>query len=262
MKIIIVTQNAPIYLAQFLNELFKKIINNSHTVKSVVVFPPYFRKSILGEIKERYDYYGFIDFIKMMLYITGNKFLSTVANICPWIGYYSVKNVINKHKIIRYKTDSVNSKDFIEYIKMNQVDLIISIASPKIFKKELLTAPKKGCINYHTALLPKYRGRQPLFWALLHGEQNVGISIHEMDEKLDNGPIIIQEKIPVASQDSLHKLYLKTIKTGPKLIMDAIEKLDTNNFDRIENDSSQATLYRFPTKEAARLFKSRRNKFF
>ena len=64
----------------------------------------------------------------------------------------------------------------------------------KFLRKKILDAPKYGCINYHTALLPKYRGRQPLFWALLNNEKTTGITIHKMDEFIDKGELIIQKK--------------------------------------------------------------------
>ena len=87
-----------------------------------------------------------------------------------------------------------------------------SVFSPMVFKKNLLNSPTFGCINYHTGALPQYRGRQPLFWSILNNEKNIAISIHEMDEKLDNGPIIVQKFIHIEENESLHSLYLKTIK--------------------------------------------------
>jgi methionyl-tRNA formyltransferase len=198
----------------------------------------------------------------MACHIGRNKLLSFVFHIFPHIGCYSVDNVIRKYKLKNYKTNSINSKDFVKHIQTNQIDLIISIASPQIFKNEILNAPRKGCINYHTALLPKYRGKQPLFWAFLNEEKEIGISIHEMDEKLDNGPIIIQRKIPVNSEDTLHSIYLRTIKIGPSLLMEAIKKLDNDCKDRIRNDPKQAIYNSFPTKEDAKLFKYKEKRFF
>ena len=262
MNIVIVTQNAPMYLSSFLDGFFVLLFKTNHFIKSIVVTSPLFGNTLLQEIKERYSYYGFIDFLKMVFLITRNKLLSFVFYIYPAIGCYSIDNVIDKYQIKKHKTKSVNSKEFIDYIKKNQIDLIISVASSQIFKKDLLVAPKKGCINYHTGLLPKYRGRQPLFWALLNGENKVGISIHEMDEKIDNGPIIAQKKMRVNSIDALHSLYLKTIKIGPELLLEAISKIDDNFPDRIKNDSKKATCYGLPTKKDAKIFKSKKAKFF
>ena len=261
MKIIIVTQNAPMYLASFLDGFFKLLSKTHHKVENIVVLSPYFKNSFFEEVKHRYNFYGFINFFKMICYIKKNKILAFVFNIYPSIGCYSVNNILKKHRLKKYETASINSKIFIDYIKTNHIDLVVSLAASQIFKKEILNTPLKGCINYHTALLPKYRGRQPLFWALLNDDE-VGISIHEMDEKLDNGPIIIQKKVPLNPNETLHSLYLKTIKIGPGLVMEAIEKIDNNCEDRIENNSSYATQYSFPSKGDARLFVSKGNFFF
>jgi folate-dependent phosphoribosylglycinamide formyltransferase PurN len=262
MKIVIVTQDAPLYLAAFLDDFLYQIGKTPHEVSSIVIFPPYFKNSIWQEVRDRYCYYGDIDFLKMFCLIIKHKILSFIFNFCPFLKCHSVDNIIKKYGIKRYKTKSVNSKDFIEYIKMNCVDLIISIASPKIFNKDILSASGKGCINYHTSFLPKYRGRQPLFWALLNGDKEVGISIHWMDEALDNGPIITQSKVFVDLRDSLHSLYLKTVNIGPRLLMAAVNKVSDGSAERIKNDAGAATYYSFPTKEDSKVFKAKGRRFF
>lgn len=262
MKIIIVTQDAPMYLASFLDNFFSLIVGTNHSVENIVILSPLFENSLLKEMRKRYYYYGFVDFIKMMYYVIRDKFLSIIFHIYPSVGCYSINNIIDKYQIKEYKIDSINSKKFIDYIKNSQIDLIISVACSQVFKKELLDIPKKTYINYHTSLLPKYRGRQPLFWALLNKEKQVGISIHEIDEKLDNGPIIVQRKVIIDNKDTLHSLYLKTIKIGPKLLLDAINKIGNDFSDRIKNDSKKATYYNFPAKEDAIIFKSNRKRFF
>ena len=156
---------------------------------------------------------------------------------------------------------SINSKSFIEYIKSNKIDLIISIAAPKIFKKQLLNTPKFGCINYHSALLPKYRGRQPLFWALYNNEKETGVSIHEMNEKIDDGPILIQEKFLISKKDSLHSLYLKSLEIGPKVLLKAINIIDRQDITRIENKSNN-NYYSFPKVNTGKQFRKMGKHFF
>lgn len=262
MNIVIVTQNAPLYLAQFLDDFLGRITKTSHTVKSIVVLSSYVQKGIMSELGERYRCYGFILFIRLMFRILKRKILSLIAYFHSGLGCHSVDNVTRKYRVDKHKTYSVNSEDFLEYININRVDLIVSIAAPMKFKREILNATGSGCINYHTALLPKYRGRQPLFWALLNEEKEVGISIHEMDEQFDSGPIVVQDKIRVDANDTLHSLYLRTIKMGPQLMIEAIGKLDRGCKYRIENNPEKATYNKFPTREDVRLFRSRRKRFF
>lgn len=262
MKIFIITQNAPMYLATFLNDFLNRAQAAGHQVEGISLLSPFFKKSIWRGVVERYRYYGFMDFCRMAAHIAWNKLLSTGERFVPSLGCYSVGNVLRRNGLVNYKTKSINSPEFVTHIRNSGVDLVISIASSQIFKQALLQAPRKGCLNYHTAILPKYRGRQPLFWALLNGEKDVGISIHEMDEDLDNGPILVQRKIPVTPRDSLHSIYLKTLSVGPGLLMEAVEKMDQDCKDRLPNDSGQKTCYRFPTRSDAQLFRSRGRRFF
>jgi methionyl-tRNA formyltransferase len=262
MKLFIITQNAPMYLAEFLDDLLDRVNGSAHKVEGICLLSPFFKKSVLQGVAERYHYYGTMDFCKMAAHIAWNKLLSLVFRFVPSIGCHSVDNVLRKYGLSNYKTGSINSPAFVGHIRESGIDVIISIASSQIFKHEILHAARKGSINYHTAILPRYRGRQPLFWALLNGEKEVGISIHEMDEELDNGPIIVQRAIPVLPGDSLHSIYRKTIAVGPSLLMDAIENLDHDCKDRLPNDSGQKTCYRFPTRADARLFRERGRRFF
>ena len=75
--------------------------------------------------------------------------------------------------------------------------MLVSILGNQIFKRKLIDLAPKGCINLHTALLPKYRGLMPTFWALKNNEKNTGVSVFFVDEGIDSGPIIIQKKVVI-----------------------------------------------------------------
>jgi methionyl-tRNA formyltransferase len=262
MKILIVTQNAPVYLAPFLDDLLTRLKGAGHTVSGVVALSPVFKKSLMAEVKERFAYYGPIDFLRMTAFIVRTKLLSKLTKIFPACGCHSLDNVLKKHQIQRRGADDVNSPNFVTSIQAERIDLIISVASPKIFKSELLRAPARGCINYHTGMLPRFRGRQPLFWALRHGEAEVGVTVHEMDEQLDNGPILAQRSVPIEPRDTLHSLYLKTIHIGPQVLTDAVEKVAEGGAERIKNDSARATYFGFPQPADVRAFRKAGRRFF
>ncbi len=262
MKIHVITQNVPLYIHISLNKFLEAINNTSYEISGITVLSTDGGKSFTKILKERYNLYGLVDFLKGIYYIMINKLLSYTFYIFPVKKCFSLKNVSDKYSLKEVKVKSINSDEFIKYIKDNKIDLIISIAAPEIFKKDILNAPLKGCLNYHSSLLPKYRGRQPLFWAMLNGEKEVGVTIHEMDELLDNGPIVVQKKVPIDENDSLHSLYLKTIEVGYKALIEAIEIVDKNSKERILNDSTKATFYSFPTKEHGRLFRKKGKRFF
>ena len=261
MRIAIVTQDAPMYLPRFLDELVGGLRARSHEVVCVVLLPPYASGSLAEETRKRFALYGAAAFVEMSARILYHRLLAVFHEAMPGIGCHSVRNVLSKHDLERFATSDVNSPEFIRYVKDRTIDLVLSIACPQLFKPELLAAPAKGCLNYHTGLLPRYRGRQPLFWALLNGEREAGITVHEINEALDDGAILAQRSVPISDDDSLHSLYLKTTREGPALVIEAVEKIARGDGARIPNDRARATSHGFPGRDDGIAFR-RRHRFF
>ena len=140
-------------------------------------------------------------------------------------------------------------------------DLLISILGNQIFKNEIITLAPKGCINLHTALLPKYRGLMPTFWAMKNDQKYTGVSVFYVNEGIDTGPIIIQKKIEIGNrtQEELIK-YTKMI--GMEAIIEAIEKIERGNVQTFKNSDAEMTYYSFPKKEDVEIFQKRNKKFF
>jgi len=256
LRIIVLTQSAPVYLAPFLDDTIGRILGNGHEIISVVSMPPFFKKSRLAELRERYEFYGITAFARMVGFILLTKLR---AQVDPT---QSLAGVLKKYQLTEKSVSNVNAPEFIEYLQAQETDLLVSIAFPKILKTPILEAPRLGCINYHTALLPDYRGRQPLFWALYHNESEVGISVHEMNAGIDSGAIIEQTRLDVLPTDSLHNLYLKTTKHGAPLLAEAIQKLAKGDPARIENDPEVGSYFSFPNAEQARQFRLSGKRFF
>ena len=80
-------------------------------------------------------------------------------------------------------------------IKYYEPDLLVSILGNQIYREPIINLASNGCINLHTALLPKYRGLMPSFWVLRNGEYYTGVSVFFVDEGIDSGPIIVQKKV-------------------------------------------------------------------
>ena len=108
---------------------------------------------------------------------------------------------------------------------------------------------------------PKYRGRLPLFWAMLNDEAEFGLTVHEMDEAWDNGPILVQERIPVRPPDSLHSLFLRATDFAPHLLIKALNILKSADGLRLPNPASQATYHSFPTAADGRRFRAASKRF-
>jgi len=193
-----------------------------------------------------------------------NKFMGFWDKITHYklANHYSVKSIAIKHNIPIYQSSNINSKEFIKILDFLNVDLIVSIVAPQIFRKPLLDLPKLGCINMHCALLPKYRGMLPSFWVLAHNEKETGVTIHYMNEKLDDGDIILQERVPIHEKDTFHSLVtrLKT-NVAPKLLLKAFEKIEKGTVETTENNRKFAFCFSFPKKKDIKQFRKNGRKF-
>ncbi|RNI25761.1 methionyl-tRNA formyltransferase [Rufibacter latericius] len=116
-------------------------------------------------------------------------------------------------------THDVNSEEEIKVVM--SYDLIISVAYPQIFSRNLISAPKKGAINFHPSYLPRCRGAHPVYWTIASKEAYGGISCHYMTEKLDNGPILARRKIDFDQNNITYReLYNLIEKQSPCLVKD------------------------------------------
>jgi len=176
-------------------------------------------------------------------------------------GVYSVRGALRRHGILEHTPDNVNDPAFLKFLRDRDVDLVISIACPQIVRQDLLDCPPEGVINIHGALLPKYRGKLPSFWVLANGEEKTGVTVHYMNEELDDGPIIVQEEVPIKPDDTLHSLVLRSkVRHGGPTLAEAVRRIMSGGVELRENDESKATYFSFPNSEAIERFRERGRK--
>ncbi len=135
----------------------------------------------------------------------------------------------------------LNLKGSLEIIKELSPQLIVVVAYGKILPKEILEIPKLGCINVHTSLLPKYRGAAPIHAPILEGDGKTGVTIMYMNEKMDEGDIILQEETPIYDEDNYSTLYNRLSNIGSKLLIKTIHFIDKGRITRVKQDHSKAT---------------------
>jgi len=118
--------------------------------------------------------------------------------------------------------------NFLKKIEKLSPDLIVLISYGKILPSSLLNIPKIASINVHPSLLPKYRGPAPIEWALINGETRTGITIIKMDEKIDNGEIIIQKEVEILPVDNAFTLKNKLSQIAKDVLIEGIEIIKNN----------------------------------
>jgi methionyl-tRNA formyltransferase len=110
-------------------------------------------------------------------------------------------------------------------LKGLEPDLIFVTGFPWRLPAELLALPRLGCVNTHPALLPRYRGPNPLFWHFMNGETQGGLTIHRMDADFDTGPILAQRAIEIAPDDDVDSFFPKLFMVGGEMIVEALAKV-------------------------------------
>lgn len=157
----------------------------------------------------------------------------------------SAKSAAQKFGIPFYELFNINSPESLSLLKQHNIDVIISLQD-QIFKKDLIRLPKIGCINKHAALLPKYPGVWPIFWAMLDGEKEIGLTVHWIDEGIDTGKIIVQKRVSVGDDDSLFDLYERVFELCSQSLVEALEKIEENPKFGLPQPPSDGKYYSFP----------------
>jgi methionyl-tRNA formyltransferase len=167
-----------------------------------------------------------------------------------------VSNILRQHGVRELRLEeNVNAPSSIEAIRALRSDLLVSVAGNQIFRAALLAVAPKGCLNVHSALLPKYRGLMPIFWALKNGEKETGVSVFLVDEGIDSGPIVIQKRVPITT-DRLEDLIRQTKVIGMDAVWEAVEKVRRGRLKLIPNPDNERTYFSFPPKADVRAFRA------
>jgi methionyl-tRNA formyltransferase len=125
------------------------------------------------------------------------------------IWFESVQKLAELHDIPTITPDNPNVPEVVEKISALQPDFYFSFYYREMLKAPLLAIPKLGALNMHGSLLPKYRGRVPVNWAIIRGETETGATLHYMTEKPDNGDIVAQQAVPILPDDTAHEVFQK-----------------------------------------------------
>ncbi len=120
----------------------------------------------------------------------------------------------------------VRGPDFVDELKSLAPSIIIVVAYGQILPPGIIDMPEFGCVNIHASLLPKYRGAAPVNWAIINGEEKTGVTIMLMDEGMDTGPVLLQDEVKIAPDDTTGSLLEKLSKIGADILLPVIEGLE------------------------------------
>lgn len=146
-----------------------------------------------------------------------------------------------KNGIPVFQPEKIRQQEELEKILSLKPDLIVTAAFGQILPKELLEAPKFGCINVHASLLPELRGGAPIHYAILQGKKKTGITIMYMAEKLDAGDILTTVEVPITEEDTLGTLHDKLSAAGARLLAETLPQLLAGRLTPMPQNEKDAT---------------------
>jgi methionyl-tRNA formyltransferase len=157
------------------------------------------------------------------------------------IWFASVRELAALHDIPVGTPNDPNA--LLEQVRALQPDFLFSFYYRSMLKPALLALPKRGALNMHGSLLPKYRGRAPVNWAVVNGERETGASLHYMVEKPDAGPILAQQAVPILPDDTALEVFNK-VTLAAELVLDRTLPALINGLAKpIEQDLSAGSYF-------------------
>ncbi|MBD3422664.1 MAG: hypothetical protein GF398_21320 [Chitinivibrionales bacterium] len=247
MKVLIITEEDVFYVYEFFKTFFPLARDADYTLSGITILEPFNKKSKLDLARQMYGFFGPLHFFtRGFLYV-----FRTLTG-------QSVRGLARKQGLTQIPTEKVNSKTYVEQVRQHNIDLIVSIAAPQIFKKNLIQAVPKGCINSHSALLPENKGMMPVFWSMHKKAEFTGVTIHYINETIDEGDIIVQQRVPIDSS-SLHAMIIKTKILSAHLVHQTIESIGKGDIhtEPMQKGGSYQT---FPTPREVIEFRRRGNR--
>lgn len=152
-----------------------------------------------------------------------------------------------------FEPDSPNLPEFVEATRGLSPDLFLAAGYTNLLKAQILAVPRLLAANFHASLLPAYRGKHPVFWALRHAERWAGLTVHVMDLGLDTGHILYQVRVRTRQRDSVASLYERIMERSVKLVERLIEDAEQGRLQPRPQLESGASYYSSVSEDDFRL---------
>ena len=257
MRIEFLTQDDPLYVLPFFDEFIRNYASEFE-VLHIATSPTMGKRSRVQLIKELTQLYGVFGMVRLVRRLVVARIAGKSSKRPAAKRYWTLAQLCRAYNIRHSQIGNPNDPAFINSIRQRRPDLLISVACPYIFREPLLTIAPKGAINIHHAPLPKYKGMMPTFWQMFHGEKTVGLTIHCMVPKIDEGESIFQDRQAIVQGESLDHLIQRSKRHGAHCMAQVIRQIKDGTARRLALDSSEGSSYfTFPTLAEIREFRRR-----
>ncbi|MBA7513882.1 Methionyl-tRNA formyltransferase [subsurface metagenome] len=152
-----------------------------------------------------------------------------------------------------FQPENINNEESLKRLKEFNPDIILVVAYGQILSRHILNIPKMGCINIHGSFLPKYRGAAPINRVIINGEKETGITFMFMNEKVDAGDIIFQEKIDIFPDETCGELYYRLSALSADSLTKLLKKVKSGKIEGIPQDIKLVNFARKMNKEDGKI---------
>jgi methionyl-tRNA formyltransferase len=244
-RIVAVTQSDPFFTGRFF-EFFLPAARAAGVEVVEVVVLPNFNESRSALFRRFVRFYPPADFIRL-----GARYVRALVDDRRGVPR-SVEAVAARAAVPIRSLPTINDSGYLATLLERNVDVLLSVAAPEIFRAEALSATPL-VLNVHSGRLPDYRGMMPTFWALLAGEDRVVVTVHEMAERLDAGAVVAEFDVPVEPGDSSFDLARRAKEVAGREVAALLATLGSERWPTPRPiDPSAGEYHGFPSRTDAR----------
>jgi methionyl-tRNA formyltransferase len=152
-----------------------------------------------------------------------------------------------------WQPTKVRTAEFAERLRALDADVGVVVAYGRILPRAVLDAPRLGCVNVHASLLPRWRGAAPIQWSIVHGDAETGVTLMQMDEGMDTGPMLAKESLPIERSDDAASLSARLSELGAEILRRELPRYVAGELDPEPQDESLATMAPLLEKQDGRI---------
>jgi methionyl-tRNA formyltransferase len=239
LRVHFVTEDDPLYVIRFFDVFFAEYPRDQLEIVGVTVAAP-FRETRAATARRILSLYGALGFLRLLKRVAAAK-----------LRRRSIAALARREEISLLPTRSVNDPTYVTSVRALEPDVIVSVAAPELFRHELLSVPRLGCINLHSGRLPTYRGMMPTFWQMLEGERHATVTVHEMAPEVDAGRVLGTVTCAIERRDSVDRVMAEAKIAGARLVIRVLGELATGTATPRRLEMSEAAYYSFPRRHHA-----------
>lgn len=165
-----------------------------------------------------------------------------VDSMAKMSGATDLTPLAKQARIATLRVRNINEPDSMAWIRERAPDVLLVVGWTQLLKSELLRLPKIACLGFHASLLPRYRGRAPVNWAIINGETITGNTMITLEPEADTGDIVAQRTIPITDEDNCNTIYQKVGETEVDMLEEILPLIRCGGLPRQKQDEAQATV--------------------